>query len=110
MRLSYEESRKVLFEIEDKLDEKYKKFLLQLFSEVSETSYRRGVQQAICAMNGKSIDDWIMKDDAYTYRYGKDVQVARGLDGYESSAEHRLIVEHPELEILKGMRRNKKID
>jgi len=89
-----------ILEISSKLNKTEKTKLLKLISQSSESSYRRGVQQTLCAVKKGWIDDWIVKDDATSYRFDRSLKTSIGLDGFQTSSKERLLSESHEFRWL----------
>lgn len=94
------EKRDHIIEIAENLKENQKKWLVRYISEISESSYRRGVQQTIVLGEKSRIDDWIYKNDGANYRYDKSLKTSIGLDGFKTTSLQRLLIENPDLSFL----------
>jgi hypothetical protein len=74
--------------------------LLRLISRIAEQSYRRGAQQAMVMGENENIEEWILSDEAYSWRFEKTLDRSIGLDGYTTPSLERLLIEEPALEKL----------
>lgn len=72
------------------LEKKDVKKLLKIMSRIMERAYRRGVQQTLYMNKKKSIEDWILKDDGFSLRYEKSLDLSIGLDGFIIPSIERL--------------------
>lgn len=91
---------KLIIDLCEKMTAKEREKLLSIISEISERSYRRGVQQTLHLTTRDEIDEWIEKDEAESFRYEKSDNISIGLDGFTRDSVSCLLANEPWIHFL----------
>ena len=90
-----EEKREFFWELDEKLTQEEKNSLIIILANISERSYRRGVQQALHfeRTRPEAMTKKMSEDEIHDWRYEIPLSDSIGIDGFKTTSLERLSCE-----------------